>query len=212
MIYDISDATFDELVAFYFDRPDMNYGSQGAWYYDAEVLYDANKNANFFIALFREPRFLLDKFRREQIDQGFWAITSYAFEGNLLDLLFEDDDVPMALRDEMIRSVYDLYEKLIAVNQIGESSVFFWNHLTYYGTGYFSQREKFRHLNDVIFETLLRLLNSPTSSSQGYALYGLEKLRHMETEPALTKFLKTHRMLSKDIKAAIQRLIDNNPA
>ena len=212
MIYDITDATFDELVDFYFDHPDIKYGSVGEWYYDAEVLYDSMKNANFFIALFREPRSLLEKFRRGQLDQGFWAITSYAFEGNLLDLLFEDDEVPTALKDDLIRSVYDLYEKLFAVDEIGQSSIFFWNHLTSYGRGHFSQREKFRHLNDVIFEMLLRLLDSAVLALREHALYGLEKLRHMETAPTLTRFLKTHRKLPKDIKAVIQDLIDNNPA
>jgi hypothetical protein len=85
--YVISEASFDELVSFCFDHPIDS--RVDPWYFDAEVLYDPARNVQFYIELFREPRFLLERFSSVQLDQGFWAISSENLQGSAYNIIFE---------------------------------------------------------------------------------------------------------------------------
>lgn len=211
MVVDLRQASDDALVDFYFDHPDMDYRQNEFWFTDIQVLYDPSRNAEFFCRLFRAPGFLLQKFRRGQVDQAFWAISGYGFEGNVTSIIFEHNDLPFDLRLECIRTMYELYEHLFAVDPIGESSAFWWGHVAGYWGSVHVANEVRRTVSDTIFETLLRILQLDSEYCQSCALSGLEKLRHRDTASALKAILKQQPRLSKIIRNQALSLITNNP-
>src|SRR5690349_12892195 len=131
MDYDISEVSFDEFVDFCFDHP-VPKDSASAWYFEAEVLYDPLRSIDFFIQLFRHPEFLLQRYSRSQVDQGFWAISSSGFEGNAWDLILESQNIPVELRQACTEAMYDLFKNLFAIDPVGEASAFWWDHFTGY--------------------------------------------------------------------------------
>jgi hypothetical protein len=207
--YDISEASFDELVSFCFDHPvDPR---KDPWYFDAEVLYDPTRNVKFYIELFHEPRFLLERFSRVQLDQGFWAISTDNLQGNVYNIIFEHPDIPLVDRETCIRAMYELFGNLYAVDQLDQSGIFWWHHMTAkFQFGYLSNEEIHR-LADVTFGTLLSMLDLDSLFCKSIALDGLRKLRHMETESALLAYLNKHPKLDTSIRQQALRIIRENP-
>jgi hypothetical protein len=74
---DISKFSFDEFMAFQFDReapPDTE--KRDPWYWHTEVTFDPEQVCIHYVRLFREPNFLLQRFSTKQLEQGFWGIQS----------------------------------------------------------------------------------------------------------------------------------------
>jgi hypothetical protein len=207
--YDISEASFDELVSFCFDHPIDS--RVDPWYFDAEVLTDPARNVQFYIELFREPRFLLERFSSVQLDQGFWAISSENLQGSAYNIIFEHPDIPLQYREACIRAMRDLFGNLYAIDHLDQSGVFWWQHITSkFQFGYLNTDEIHR-LADVTFETLLSVLALDSLFCKSVALGGLGKLRHMETEPALLAYLNKHPKLDSSIRNQVLRIVQENP-
>ena len=68
---DITKTSFEDFVAFLFDR-DVSLESEGRdfWYWHVEVEFDAKKIAAYYVQLFRQPEFLLERFTKAQLDEG----------------------------------------------------------------------------------------------------------------------------------------------
>src|ERR1700720_2242179 len=81
---DITQHSFDQFIDFLFDHevvPTSDLEAAGPtkakkpWDWEPmELLYDPEKVCGYYVRLFREPRFLLQRFSRPHLEQGFWAI------------------------------------------------------------------------------------------------------------------------------------------
>lgn len=108
-------------------------------------------------------------------------------------------------KENLIISLYDLYENLYQYNFSEPSGSMWWNSLAYQfhadsdtgqSRGSYSS-EKLR-IQDVMFETIKRILVIPSSACQGAALHGLEHMRHPDTEQVIMDYIKSHPGLSKE--------------
>jgi hypothetical protein len=72
-VHDISQSSFDEFVAFLFER-DIPPEKSRPWYWDAQVIFDLDRACEYYVRMFREPVFLIERFSKGQLEQGFWAI------------------------------------------------------------------------------------------------------------------------------------------
>ena len=71
--------SFDEFVAFLFDHDiDHDIPSESEkydpWYFHVEVKFDANNIGAYYARMFEQPEFLLTRFTKAQLEEGFWAI------------------------------------------------------------------------------------------------------------------------------------------
>jgi hypothetical protein len=69
---------FDEFVAFLFDH-DVDHGippeseKYDPWYFHADAEFDAKNIGAYYVRMFRQPEFLLKRFTKAQLEEGFWA-------------------------------------------------------------------------------------------------------------------------------------------
>jgi hypothetical protein len=150
----------------------------------------------------------LQKYSRSQVDQGFWAISSPGFEGNAYDLSLEHIEIPFELRQTCLEAMYDLFKDLFAIDPVGEASAFWWGHFAGFRLG---KKGEMAPLADVLFETLLRILNLDSDYCRGCALDGLRKLRHAKTAEALTAYVRQHNHMDKRTRANILKIAEENP-
>lgn len=102
--------------------------------------------------------------------------------------------VPWDLRASAIRAIENLYRELFAVvEEVGTSSGFMlWDWLAYdYYSGWRSPETGLEdaRVQQVMFETLDRILLADSESTQLAALHGLHHLRHPECMATVRRFL-----------------------
>jgi hypothetical protein len=196
-LYDIRNASFEEFVEFLFDREPY----EGHWELD-DVAFDALQSIKFYIQLFNEPAFLFDKFRREQLEQGFWAI-----QGPNLDLaagvLIADKNIPLELRLEFIKSMYNLYRDFYSTDALVTSSHMWWDGVisAYRFHARSGNRDEGAIIRNTMFETLSRILELDSSECKGAALHGLGHLHHSDTERVIKAYLEAHPELDEGWKS-----------
>ena len=111
---DLLMASFDDFISFLFDRDDPpDPEGRDRWYYHVQVEFDAQKVCSHYIQLFRHPEFVLTRFTIAQIEEGFWAIQAPNLDCSASNLILESDLSP-SLREECIRSMADLFERLFS--------------------------------------------------------------------------------------------------
>lgn len=200
---DITDSSFDAFVAFLFDR-DVTLESQGRdfWYWHMEVEFDAKKIAAYYVQLFRQPEFLLMRFTKAQLEEGFWAI-----HGPNLDCavyrIIGDSHLALSVRAECIRSMADLFKRLFATEPFVTSVQMWWDSLCYD----WHCRNRIRErggddleLQDIYFQTLAEVLAINSWICQGAALHGLGHLHHPQTEELIERFVDEHTSLTEEQK------------
>jgi len=112
VLYDISEASFDEFVDYLF----THYAYEGYWEFDP-VNFDPVRSAQLYTRLFSEPAFLLQRFSREQLEKGFWEVQGCNLEisaGHLIAIR----EIPLDLRLDFIRAIYNLYRYFFAVDAL----------------------------------------------------------------------------------------------
>src|SRR6266702_4912271 len=80
--------------------------------------------------LFREPRFLLDRFSKTQLDQGFWAVQSVTLECSARMLVW-NQAVPFEIREECVRSMYFLFREWFIDEPLQDSVCMWWDSFCY---------------------------------------------------------------------------------
>jgi hypothetical protein len=205
--YNLRDATFEGFVDFLFDRevvptPVAGTGAAEPWYWHAEVAFDPMQVASFYIELFTGPRFLLDRFSLDQVEQGFWAIQSSNIECAVTEIIWHPQ-LPFEIRESCVRSMYHLYELLFADVPLETSSDMWWDSLAY--DWHCGNRVRVKggedHLmQDIMFDTLGRILQIPSVSCQGAALHGLGHLHHPETSNLILAYLSQNPELDEELK------------
>jgi len=199
--YDIRDASFEDFLVFLFAH-DVAPSPENLWYRRAEVDYDPQRIASYYIRLFSAPRVLRDRFSAAELEQGFWAIQTGLRECSVRDLIW-DRTVPLEIREECVRSMADLYAQLFVDEPIDTSSNMWWDSLAYDWHSGNRAREKGgedRLMQDVMFATLGKILELPVESCQKAALHGLGHLHHPDTHELVQTYLARNPMIAPNLR------------
>jgi hypothetical protein len=202
---DLSEFSFDEFIAFLFDRdiPEKS-GKWNPWYWHTEVVFDPVRICDYYIRLFKEPRFLLERFSPAQLEEGFWAISSHGFLGCSATDLFWNEVLPLSAREECVRSMFYLYRDLFAFEP-SETAGFMWWDSVCWHLWHRGQKDRLRggedlSMQDVMFETLAKILALDSENCQHAALHGLGHLQHPATQETINDYLRQHPSLSHEIR------------
>jgi len=205
---DLTNVSFDEFVAFLFDH-EINHSmppeseKYDPWYFHVEVEFDAKNVGAYYVRMFQQPEFLLTRFTKAQLEEGFWAIQG----PNLIcsvSRIIEDSDVPLPIREECIRSMADLFKRLFATEPFDTSVQMWWDSLCY--DWHCGNRKRERggedlELQKFFFETLAKVLAIDSWICQGAALHGLGHLHHPQTKELVDRYLDKNRSLTLEQKA-----------
>lgn len=202
---DLTNSSFDDFIRFLFDR-DVSVESEGRdyWYWHVEVEFDAKTIGAYYLRLFTQPEFLLARFTNAQLEQGFWAIQGPNLDCSVYRFI-EDSDVPLSAREDSIRAMADLFERLFATASFGDTAVeMWWDSLCYDWHCRNRKRERGGEdlkLQDLYFHTLAKVLAIESSTCQKAALHGLGHLHHPATKDLIERFLVEHPSLTQEQKA-----------
>lgn len=201
---DLTNSSFDDFVAFLFDR-EVSLESEGRdyWYWHMEVEFDAKKICAYYVQLFRQPEFLLSRFTKPQLEEGFWAIQGPNLDCSVSRII-DDSDLPLLVREGCIRSMEDLFKHLFAAEPLDSSVQMWWDSLCY--DWHCGNRNRERggedlELQDMFFQTLAEVLAIDSWICQGAALHGLGHLRHPLTKGLIERFIDEHASLTQEQKA-----------
>lgn len=202
---DLTNVSFDEFVVFLFDHDvvPQEPGKYDPWYFHVEAEFDARKIVAYYVRMFGEPEFLLTRFTKAQLDEGFWAIQGPNLDCSVSRII-EDSDLPLSVREECIRSMADLFKRLFATEPFDTSVQMWWDSLCY--DWHCGNRKRERggedlELQNVFFETLVKVLAIDSWICQGAALHGLGHLHHPGTKERIERFVEEHPKLTQEQKA-----------
>jgi hypothetical protein len=197
---DLTNFSFEEFVSFLFDH-DIPPASEkyDPWYFHVAVEFDAKKICAYYVQLFRRPEFLLSRFTKPQLEEGFWAI-----QGNpdcSVSRIIEDSDLPLSIRAECIDSMVDLFKRLFATEPLDTSVQMWWDALCY--DWHCGNRNRERggedlELQDIFFQALAKVLAIDSWICKGAALHGLGHLHHPETEELIERYIEEHPSLTQE--------------
>ena len=205
--YDIRKATFDEFVDFLFDReliPVLQEQPAAAepWYWHAEVTFDPMRVASFYILLFTAPRMLLERFSASQLEQAFWAIQSSNIECAVTEVIWHPQ-IPFEIRESCVRSMLHLYELLFSDATLETSPNMWWDSLAYdwhCGNRSRANGGEDEAMQDVMFETLGKILQLPSVSCQEAAIHGLGHLHHPGTSNLISAYLAQNPRIDENLR------------
>lgn len=196
---DLRSISFHEFVSLVFERDaPVEPGELGPPFYDVEV--DAKKLCAYYVQLFRQPEFLLSRFTKRQLEEGFWAIMGHTHEWSAGNLI-EHSDAPLASRKECIESMAVLFERLFVNESLDTSVHMWWDSLCY---GWHCGNRKRENggedseLQDIFFRTLIKVLAINSWTCQGAALHGLGHLHHPDTGEVISRFINEHTSLTEE--------------
>lgn len=212
MHYDLRHAQFEEFLDFIFDRPvaaqfceenrDRDIPRQDCWYddIDLEVEVDPTRNCEYFTLLFCDPKLLIGRYTRSQLEQGFrWMQISHN-DGSAADILWAGS-LPLPRRLAMLQSMYFLYSDLFSEEPLFGAPHMWWENLTggiaryALWTEYASDRLK---IEQAMFRVLSRILLLESEHSRIDALHGLNHLAHPSKETLIRGYLARHPTLGED--------------
>jgi hypothetical protein len=200
---DITNCSFEEFVTYLFARSvPVEAERRDPWYWNVDVTFDPKRVCEYYVRLFREPSFLRERFSKAQLEQGFWAIQSCNLSCSVSQLIW-DINLPLATREECIKSMLDLFKRLFAAEPLETSVQMWWDSLCYDWHCGNRKRERGGEdaaMQDVMFHTLSSLLALDSPVCQGAALHGLGHLHHPGTEELVHQYLKQRTSLSSEWK------------
>lgn len=159
----------------------------------------------FYTKLLQQSDSLYNQFETQKLDE----ILSFVFSDYNygLESLIYDSRLSFDIRSTVIASIYDLYTKIFTQDPIEHQCYMLWDGLAFKYTAnsfsyYFAELDKLP-LQNVMFATLLQILDLESKDCQFAALHGLNHLKHPDTELAIRKFITKHDDLStEDIEFA----------
>jgi hypothetical protein len=157
----------------------------------------------YYVRLFQEPEFLSTRFSKAQLEEGFWAIQVFNLDCSAYRIIHETD-LPFTLREECIRSMFDLFTRLFSKESLDSSVSMWWDSMCYDWDCGNRKRERGgddERMQDTFFETLSKLLSSSSENCQRNALHGLGHLHHPETPKLIERYIQEHPSLTNESKA-----------
>ena len=131
--FDLRHITFEQFLTFVFEHEVADRRKkEEPWYFQNNIWIDYEKEhvAKLFIELFHESNKLLTLFSRDKLEQGFWAVMGPNLECSAYQLV-HDRDIDIRLREQLICSMYFLYEKLLSKAPLDTSSNMWWDSFAY---------------------------------------------------------------------------------
>jgi hypothetical protein len=200
---DLSNASFDDFVRFWFDhsidpramkpRSDPDF----AWYRNIEIRSEPVHYAESFIRLFGAPEFLLNRYSKDQLEEGFFAMMSPMVQGGL-DALVWSAQLSLEVRERMVCSMYELFARLFAREPLDSASYMWWDLLSDRMAE--DQSADGARLRQTMFDVLCRILNLDARSCQVAALHGLNHLEDPRTEVVVKEWLSRHPALDPKLQ------------
>lgn len=203
---DITEYSFDEFVAFLFAREvpaPANGEKYDPWYSHIDATFVPEQICAHYTRLFGHPEFLVDLFSKKQLEEGFWAIQVPNLDCSVYRVL-ESTEVPLPIRAECIRSMFELFERLFAIEPLDSSAFMWWDSLCFDWHCGVRKRERGgddSELQDLFFETLTKILRLDSAACQTAALHGLGHLHHPDTGSLVDRYLVEHPLLTDEQKA-----------
>ena len=212
ILIDLTDSSFEEFVDFLFSRETPSEGESLAalaergetrkwkpWYWHTKVVFDPLSVRDHYVRLFRDPLFLLDRFTKAQLEQGFWAAQGPNLDCSAAKLVW-NKDIPLPLRAEFVGSMVPLFELLFAKESLEDSVSMWWDSACY--CWHCGNRKRSRGgedlaMQDIMFEALVAILANESETCQAAALHGLSHLHHPETEVAVQNYLSRNPLLDE---------------
>lgn len=207
---DLTAFSFEEFVAFFFSREvktedgeKITCEEKENWYWGIDDEYVPETFCNYYIRLFRNPEFLLERYSKIQLEEGFWAIQGPVLNCSLSNLL-SNEDLSLDARVECIESMADLFWRLFSKESLDTSAGMWWDSLCY--DWHCDNRNRANGgedqlLQDAFFRTLSKILFFNSDICQGAALHGLGHLHHPDTPGLIGRYLEEHPKLSDEWKA-----------
>lgn len=199
----ISQYSFDEFISFLFERdvpPDSD--KQESWDWNIDVTYVPGVVCEYYIQLFQRPEFLRERYSKPQLEQAFWAIQGPNLDCSVRRIL-DDTDLRFGAREECIKSMFDLFRQLFAKESLDSSVHMWWDSMCY--DWHCGNRSRERggedlQMQDVMFQTLARILSLDSEICQGAALHGLGHLHHPGTQELIDRYIRENPSLTKEWK------------
>lgn len=123
--------------------------------------------------------------------------------------LFNDPRIDFSIREKCVRAMENLYSRLLVGDPVKSASFMWWDEMGY---GYF-MKEAFTitadglKVQEVMFQTLGRILGSDSLFFQICALHGLGHLRHPKTEDIVREYLANNPGLPKPVSEYAENCI-----
>lgn len=202
--WDLTNISFDDFVSLIFDPAERIKLDTPAL--EMEVQVDAKMLCAHYVRLFQKPEFLLSRFTKQQLEEGFWHIMGGNHEWYLGNLM-EYSDAPLSSRKECIESMPVLFERLFVNEPLDTSVHMWWDAFCY--SWHCGNRKRERggedlELQDTYFQALEKVLTIDSWICQGAALHGLGHLHHPGTSALIGRYIGEHPLLTKDQLAYAQ--------
>ena len=199
---DITGISFDRFVEFLFARSVPADEKADPWYWHVEVTFEPRVIAEHYIKLFTDPKFLLSAYSKPQLEQAFWAIHSGNLDCSVARIIWIEE-LSFAVREQCVRSMFHLYEQLFSIEPLDTSAHMWWDSLCY--DWHCDNRARAnggedQAMQDVMFQTLARILELDSPRCQGDALHGLGHLHHPETEQLVERYIASHPAIAPEQK------------
>jgi hypothetical protein len=200
---DLRNCSFERFVELLFEHevPSDSFGAK-PWYWSTEVTIEPVEVCRYYIRLFRDPECLLAAYSTEQLEQGFWAIQSCNLDCSAPNVIWHEE-VPFELREQCVRSMFELFDHLFAFQPLETSVEMWWDSLCYDWHCGNRKRENGGEdlkMQDVMFDTLSRILSLTSPCCWGAALHGMGHLHHPQTSEVIGNFLKNNPTLNDAAK------------
>lgn len=200
---DLRKADLRQFEAFIFDHQAPESEQDKEWYFDRNlwIEYDEQRNVELFMELFKESEALHERYSRDQLEQGCWAMMGGGMVGNVHQLIW-DSELDTGKKERLIESVFDLYANLFSSDPLDTACDMWWDSLAYdfnpMNLADPEGNDEHRRVRDAMFHTLTQILQLESPACQRAALHGLNHVLHPETETVVNEYLARHPALTKE--------------
>jgi hypothetical protein len=179
---DLDALNFEEFVGFVFDHPTRG----PRWYFSKRwrCYGTPERVLEQMTRLFQEPGFLLSRYTKGQLHQGFWYIGSL-----IRDMLWDDEtdeEIDWPHREACILAMVSLEEKLFATEPLDDTCFMWWDFFRYFGD------EPQAQVIEAMLIALERTLALPFKSCQESALHGLGHTDHPRKAAVIAAYLNAN--------------------
>ena len=196
-VVDLRTLSFEGFLSFLFEQPIVPFKERqktdpGPWYWSVEVIFNPQTTARHYLRLFVDPLGPLARYSDAQIEQGFWAIQSSTLDCAVCELIWESR-IALDVRESLVRAMHPLFATLFSQRRLdsapemwGDSLAFDWGA----GRRLRSRGGEDLIMQDVMFDTLSKILELPAGHLQHAALHGLGHLCHPGTPPLIEQWIQ----------------------
>jgi hypothetical protein len=198
---DLRGAGFDQFLSFIFrEKVEGEYSK--FWHWETDVIFEPAEIVSHYMRLFAEPQVLIKKFSKAVLEHGFWAIQSGNLDCDVSHIIWMEE-LPFGIRANCVRSMFYLFERLFAMEPLDTAPNLWWDSLCYdWHCGNRSRENggEDAEMQDVMFETLAKILQLPSFYCQRDALHGLGHLHHPDTGELVQSYIARNPGLDPEIK------------